>query len=46
MICYKVATVGSLEGHCNIPLAVKIHLSSGLGKFTEGDVGIQDLTFL
>lgn len=40
MICYKVTTVGSLEGHCNIPLAVKIHPFLGLGKFTEYDVGI------
>ena len=40
MICYKVATVGSLEGHCNFLLAVKTHLFLCLGKSMECDVGI------
>lgn len=41
MICYKAATAGSLEGHYNIPLAVKIHLSLCLGEFFIAcDIGI------
>lgn len=41
MICYKVATVGSLEGHYDIPLAIKIYLSLHLGEFFIAcDLGI------